>query len=165
MSAYVPAMRILALATLSLALAAPAAARDVTTGDLTLANPQMRASLGRAPTTGGYVTIRNAGARADRLVSASCACAARVELHTHQMSGGVGKMTRVSSIAVPAGGTAVLAPGGAHLMFFGLKGRLADGQEQPVTLVFERAGKVTARFHVRVRVEAPGPGAAEHHAH
>ena len=156
-------MRILALATLSLAVAAPAAARDATKGDLTLVHPQVRASLGRAPTTGGYVTIRNAGARADRLVSASCACAARVELHTHQMSGGVGRMTRVSSIAVPAGGTAVLAPGGAHLMFIGLKGRLADGKTQPVTLVFEHAGAVTAAFQVRARIEAGAPAA--HHAH
>ena len=158
-------MRILALAAASLAIAAPVAARDVTKGDLTLVHPQMRASLGRAPTTGGYVTIRNAGARPDRLLSASCACAERVELHTHQMQGGVGRMTRVPALAVPARGETTLAPGGAHLMFVGLKGRLADGQEQPVTLVFERAGKVTARFHVRARVDAPAAGAAEHHAH
>jgi copper(I)-binding protein len=162
-SAYDPGMRTLVLAASALLLAAPAAARDVTKGDLTLVQPQMRASLGRAPTTGGYVTIRNAGARPDRLLSASCACAERVELHTHQMSGGVGRMTRVPAIAVPAKGETVLAPGGAHLMFIGLKGRLADGQEQPVTLVFERAGKVTARFPVRARVEAPA--AAEHHGH
>ena len=162
MSAYVVGMRILAFAAFSLALAPPAAARDVTKGDLTLAQPQMRASIGRAPTTGGYVTIRNTGARPDRLVSASCACAARVELHTHQMSGGVGRMTRVSSIALPAGGTAVLAPGGAHLMFIGLKGRLIDGKAQPVTLVFERAGAVTAAFQVRARITEP---AAAHHAH
>ena len=154
-------MRILVLIAAALTLAAPAAARDVTKGDLTLAQAQMRASLGRAPTTGGYVTIRNTGARADRLVSASCACAARVELHTHQMSGGVGRMTRVSSIAIPAGGTAVLAPGGAHLMFIALKGRLSDGKAQPVTLVFERAGAVTAAFQVRARIAAD-PAAAGH---
>ena len=144
-------------------LAAPAAAADVAKGDLTLVAPQMRASLGRAPTTAGYVTIRNAGARGDRLVAASCACAERVELHGHRLEKGVASMTRLRAIDVPARGRAVLAPGGAHLMFIGLKGRVADGAQQPVTLVFERAGRVTVRFQARARIDTAGSGAQQHH--
>ena len=122
---------------------------------------QMRASLGRSTTTAGYVVLHNAGPGADRLVGASCACAARVELHMHQMQGGVARMSPVGAIKVPADGSAVLAPGGAHLMFIGLKARVADGTRQRVTLVFERAGPVTVAFTVKARIEAP-PAAHQH---
>ena len=160
MSAYLGAMRPL-LAALLL-IAAPEAAAAATK-DVTLMHPQVRASLGRAPNTAAYVVVRNAGARPDRLVSASCACAARVELHTHQSQGGVARMTRVAALAVPARGEAVLAPGGAHLMLIGLKRPLREGERQTLTLVFERAGAVTAAFPVRSVIETPAQ--AGHHAH
>ena len=145
-------------------LAASASAADVRKGEITVVRPQIRASLGRAPSTAGYLTVRNSGARADRLVWASCTCAERVELHTHQMQAGVARMSRVPAIVVPARGHAVLAPGGAHLMFVGLKAPVREGSDQRVALVFERAGTVTAVFHARSRI-APLPSTAEHAGH
>ena len=158
MSAYFPRMLI---SFAVLALAAPAVAEGATKGDLTLVQPQVRASIGKAPNTAAYFTVRNRGARPDRLLSASCTCAARVEIHTHQSQGGVARMVRVPSVTIPARGEAVLAPGGAHLMLFGLKQPLRDGGRQSMTLVFERAGAVTTTFAVAARIEAP----ASAHAH
>ena len=146
----------------ALAFAVPAAAHQVTQGDLTLTDLQVRASLGQAPNTAGYLTIRNAGHRPDRLLSASCTCAARVELHAHQMRKGVARMVRVRAVAVPSGGEARLAPGGAHLMLFGLKQPVLDGTNVPMTLVFQRAGRVSTNFHVRSQIGAAPP---EAHAH
>ena len=144
----------------ALALSGPG--QELAKGDLTLVRPQVRASLGRSPNTAAYVTIRNRGSRPDRLLSASCTCAARVEIHTHQMQGGVARMTRVPALAVPARGQAVLAPGGAHLMLIGLKQPVREGADPALTLVFERAGRVTTRFHATARIEtAPAAG----HAH
>ncbi len=148
---------LLALSLLALPAAGAAAAKDVS-----VAAPQVRASLGRAPNTAAYAVVRNAGARPDQLVSASCSCAARVELHTHRMDGGVGRMTRVPALVVPARGQLALAPGRAHLMLIGLKRPLRDGEGQALTLVFERAGAVSATFAVRSTIVAP---AARHHAH
>ena len=137
-----------------LGAAAPAPAREATRGDISLARPQIRASIGNAPNTAAYVAIRNRGSRPDQLVSASCTCAARVEIHTQQTQDGVARMVRVPAVTVPASGEAVLAPGGAHLMLFGLKRPVRDGEDQTLTLVFQRAGAVTTRFRATARVEA-----------
>ena len=40
------------------------------------------------------------------------------------------------------------------MMLTGLKTRLADGAEQKITLVFERAGAITVDFHIRAQVAA-----------
>ena len=41
-----------------------------------------------------------------------------------------------------------MAPGGNHVMFMGLREKLVVGQSFPVTLIFERAGKVTGEVKV-----------------
>jgi len=52
------------------------------------------------------------------------------------MEGDVMRMRRVDAIDIPAGGAASLAPGGDHLMIFGVKAEdLADG-EMALTLTF-----------------------------
>ena len=63
------------------------------------------------------------------------------------------KMRKVEGIDVPAGGKAVLEPGGDHLMLFDLKAGLAPGDTFPLTLVFERAGSVTVEMRVAPLVE------------
>jgi len=150
-------MRIAAAVLLSMALAAPAAAHEVKAGDLTLSGLEMRASLGANPNTAAYVVVSNKGARADRLMSVSCACAAKVQVHATETAGGVSRMKPAGPIIIPAGGRAVFAPGAYHLMVTGLKTKLVDGGMQEMVLRFERAGAVKAGFHVKARI-----GAAEH---
>ena len=150
-------MRAALFAALALAAsAAPALAHEVKAGDLTLSSLQMRASLGNNPNTAAYVTIANAGSKPDRLLSVSCACAAKVEAHATEMKGGMSSMRAAGPVAIPAGGKAVFAPGGLHLMVTGLNTRLADGAMQEMTLRFERAGTVKAGFHVKAKIDG-GP--------
>ena len=137
---------------LAAGLAAPALAQSVKAGDLTLSNLEMRASLGANPNTAAYLTISNAGTRSDRLMSVSCACAAKVEVHNSDMSGGMARMRSAGPIIIPPGGKAVFAPGAFHLMVTGLKRKLDDGDMQEMTLRFERAGPVKAAFHVKARI-------------
>lgn len=126
-------------------------------GPLRIEAPWTRAALeGRQGA--GFMTIRNTGAAADRLVSASSPVAGRVELHTHIRDGDVMRMRPVQDIPVPAGGSATLAPGGLHLMFMGLNRALVAGETIPVTLRFAEAGEVT----VQLRVQAAG---ARGHGH
>ena len=161
MSGMRPLAAVLALAV----LAAPAAAHEVKQGDITVDHPLLRASLGAVPNTAGYMVVRNGGRTADRLLSASCACAAKVSLHTHVSEGRVSRMRPVSAVAIPAGGQAAFAPGGHHLMLTGLKRRAEAGTVQSLTLRFERAGTVSVPFLVTARVEQELAARGEHAGH
>jgi copper(I)-binding protein len=110
--------------------------------------PWARATAPGAKVAGGYMVIRNAGAAADRLVSASSPAAARVELHVHINDNGVMKMRQVPGYDVPGKGAFELKPGGAHLMFVDIKRQFKEGEKLPVKLKFEKAGEVSAQFLV-----------------
>ena len=143
--------------------ATPALAHEVTVGSLTLTDLWTRATPPKAPTAAGYLTITNKGAEADRLIAATTPDAAKGELHIMQVKDGVMTMRPAEGgIAIPAGGSVTLAPGGYHLMFITLKDSLKEGGKLPVTLTFEKAGKVDTFLHV-LAVGAQGPaGGATH---
>jgi copper(I)-binding protein len=130
---------------LSMALLASGAvsAADARLGDLSIDHPWARESIGRAANGAAYMTIENHAARADRLVSAATPAAERAELHTHIARGTVMEMRQVEAIDVPANGSTSLAPGGLHVMLFGLRAPLKPGDTFPLTLTFEMAGPVT----------------------
>ena len=62
-------------------------------------------------------------------------------------------------LSIEPGKTVKLAPGGYHLMLRDLKSPLKQGDQVPVTLEFEKAGKVKLTFDVQ-DVGAQGPGGA-----
>lgn len=137
-------------AAILLALGGAAGARDYTLGDLRIDHPWARASIGRVPNGAAYLTIVTHGEAADRLVAVESDVAKRVSLHTHLMEGGVMKMRPVESVEIAPGEPTVLKPGGLHVMLMGLKAPLEEGARFPLTLIFERAG----RIEVQVQVEA-----------
>lgn len=121
----------------------------VTSRKLELTDYAMRAALGNNPNTGAYVTIKNGGDQPDRLVSASCECAASVELHTMATKNGVMEMAEMKDgFAIAPGETLVLKPGGNHIMLMGLKVRPQDGSTVDVKLTFEKAGDITLAMPV-----------------
>ncbi len=61
-----------------------------------------------------------------------------------------------------AGGYMVIRNNGAHLMFTEIKQPFKEGEKIPVTFRFEKAGAVSAEFHVR-RVAASAPPAHQKH--
>jgi periplasmic copper chaperone A len=138
-----------------LLLAAPAAAQDVTVGDLTIDHPVIYAAPPTAKAAAGYMTIRNAGDGADRLVGVEVE-GATAEIHRSVMQGEVMVMEPAGAVDVPPGGEAVLAPGGTHVMILGLSDAPAEGDSIEATLVFERAGEVAVSFAVEPRPAAEG---------
>jgi copper(I)-binding protein len=108
--------------------------------------PQVRASLGAQPTTAAYMVLRNSGLAPDRLIGASCACAAMVMAHRSTVLDGVSRMSMERAVPVPAKGAVTFAPGGLHLMITGVKAPIAEGAKVPIVLEFEKAGKVTVTF-------------------
>jgi copper(I)-binding protein len=151
----IPAIGALAV----LCLATATLAHSVNVGTLTLSDLWTRATPPGAPTAGGYLTITNTGGEADRLVAAATPAAAAGELHVMEMKDGVMTMRPVEGgIAIPAGGTVTLAPDGLHIMFVKLNGALKEGDDLPVTLTFEKAGKIDTFFHV-MAIGSDGPNA------
>lgn len=140
-------------ALLAAAVAAPAAAQEVKAGELVIKDAVMRAVPPGVPNTAGYLTIVNAGARDDRLESASCACARSVEPHLSHVMNGSAMMMPTGPVTVPAKGEVSFSPGGYHLMVMGLKAPLKDGERQEMVLKFQRAGTVKVPFLAETRIE------------
>lgn len=134
----------------ALALTAlPSFASDFTSDSLEITGAYSRATPASAMAGVAFMTIRSKGP-ADRLVSYTTEACERPELHTHiKDSEGVMRMRQVEAIEIPAGGEAVLQPGGLHLMCIGLNGPLTEGEEVTATLVFEKAGEVTLSWPVK----------------
>lgn len=137
-------------------LAGPASAGDFRLGDLVVSDPWARATIGLAKAGAAYFTVANNGAATDRLVAVETSAADRSALHGHTMDGGVMRMRPVEAIELAPGAPVVLRPGGLHVMLMGLKAPLKEGGRFPLTLIFEKAG----RLEVEVRIEgatAMGP--------
>jgi len=147
-------------ALLSALVAAPARAEEVKAGDLTITQAWSRATPKGAKIGSGYLTIENKGSAPDRLVGISADIAGKVEVHEMAMNNGVMTMRPLDKgLTIDPGKTVKLAPGGYHLMMFDLKSPLKQGDKVPVTLEFEKAGKVQLSLDVQ-GVGAQGPGAA-----
>ena len=103
-------------------------------------------------TTGAiYFVIKNLGTSSDKLVGVSTDVAGMAELHTNVNDAGMMRMQHIQGIDIPAHGSAVLKPGGNHIMLMDLKGQLKEGAKYPLKLTFEKAGTIT----VQVQVERP----------
>lgn len=149
------------LAAFALALcAAPVRADDVKAGDLVISQAWSRATPGGAKVAGGFMTIENKGSAPDKLVGVSAEIAGKVEVHEMAMDNGVMKMRPLDKgLVIEPGKTVKLAPGGYHLMLQDLKSSFKEGEKVPVTLEFEKAGKVAVSLDVQgVGAKAPGGG-------
>jgi copper(I)-binding protein len=138
-------------------LGAPARAEEMKAGDLVITQAWSRATPGGAKIGGGYLTIENKGSVPDRLIGGSADVAGNVQVHEMAMNSGVMTMRALDKgLAIEPGKTVKLAPGGYHLMLLDLKGPLKQGDKLPVTLEFEKAGKVKLTFDVQgIGAQAP----------
>ncbi len=117
--------------------------------NMELSNGMVKGMLPGQAAAGGFITLSNEGKEDDRLVSASSPTADRVEIHEMTMENDVMKMRQLKDgLPIKAGETVELMPGGLHMMFFGVKNPYRAGDTVPVTLTFEKAGKVDVTLPV-----------------
>lgn len=81
------------------------------------------------------------------------------------MDGGVMKMRAIPSLALPAGTTVALKPGGYHVMLMDLKQAMKPGDVVPLSLVVENAAGKRETIEVKAEVRAPGTAAAKQDEH
>ena len=147
------------------AICQPLFAHGFKLGDLEIGHPWSRATPQGAKVAAGYLTIRNGGAAADRLVAASGEIAGKTEIHEMSVDDkGVMTMRPVTGgVDIPAGGEAALKPGSFHIMFMDLKHGVKEGERFKGTLTFEKAGSVSLGVPISAPESGPhheSPGAA-----
>jgi len=149
-------------ATAFVLLAAGASAQEFSVGQIRMHQPFATPTPPGAKVGAAYFShLENRGTEPDKLLRASSPASARVELHVGEIgSDGVMRMRELDDLPLPPGANLEMKPGGgSHLMLMDLKKPLAQGDSFPLTLEFERAGKV----EVNVIVQTPKPGSGHGH--
>ncbi|MEO6972640.1 MAG: copper chaperone PCu(A)C [Rhodoferax sp.] len=119
----------------------------------------VRTSVQGQTATGAFMKIT---AKDDeRLVAVSTPVAGVAEVHQMMLDGDVMKMRAVEGgLALPAGKTVALTPGGYHVMLMDLKAPLVKDSTVPMTLVFKNDKGVQSKVELKVPVSTVEPGAA-----
>lgn len=144
-------MKNLLASIVALALSASAVlAHDFTVGTLEVHHPASKATLPGQPVGGGFMTIANKGAEADRLVSITAPDVSDdVQIHEMAIENDVMKMRQLpDGIEIPAGATVELKSGGLHVMFMKIKHPFKEGESFKATLNFEKAGALEVDFTI-----------------
>lgn len=84
-----------------------------------------------------YLEITNNGRSPQRLIEVKTAAASRAEIHETLMDGDMMHMRPAAAVAIPAGETVQLAPGGKHIMLMGLTAPLTAGDAILLSLTFD----------------------------
>ena len=149
-------LRSIVIGAWALGLGGAAWAHGATLGDLEISHPYATPSVPGSRNGAAYIAqLDNTGKQPDRLLRASSPVAARTELHSMSVdAGGVMRMRGADAIALAPGASVKMRPGvGMHFMLIDLKQPLKEGDSFPMTLEFERGGKV----EVKVVVQVPKP--------
>src|SRR5713101_7398595 len=104
--------------------------------------PWARATPAGSRTGAVYVALINNGSSSDSLLSATTPVADKVQFHSASEENGVARMREMQTVEVAPGARVTFSPGGLHIMVVGLKQPLKEGQTFPLSLTFEKAGKV-----------------------
>lgn len=132
----------LAVFSAALLLAGAVHAADYRAGDIKITDPYARPTVPGQPGAAAYLTLENSGA-ADRLVGVASPAAQSTEIHVMRMDGDIMRMREAGELPLAPAAKVTMRPGtGYHIMLNGLKQPLQQGASFPMTLTFEKAGKV-----------------------
>nr|BDT29268.1 copper chaperone PCu(A)C [Bacteriovorax sp. HI3] len=109
----------------------------------------IRATPPGASTTAAFASITNSLNQDVELVSVEGDFAKTFELHDMDMSGGVMKMRKVSSIVIKKDGIVELKSGGLHVMIFDLKSTLNKTQKYKLKFNFSNKESLVVSASVK----------------
>ena len=119
----------------------------------------VRTSVQGQKATGAFMKIT--AKEGSTLVGVASPVAGVAEVHEMKMDGDVMRMRALpNGLALPAGKTVALTPGGYHVMLMDLKATLPKDSTVPLTLVFKDAKGVESRVELKLPVATTAPGAA-----
>lgn len=104
--------------------------------------PWARATPKGVKTSAAYMSLINKGDSTDQLLGATTPAAETIQFHKATEDDGVARMRELHSVDIAPGARVTFRPGDMHMMMLRLKQPLVEGQTFPLTLDFEKAGKV-----------------------
>lgn len=119
---------------------------------------------GASGVTAAFLMIRNRSDAADELVKVTSPNIEAIEFHEAVEVGGVRQMRNASTLAIPAGERLTLAPGGKHLMLFGLDPALKEGDRVPLSLTFRNGTTIEAELALVADAAEHFSRHADHHS-
>ena len=136
-------------------LAGLAACNSGSTVSVSVADPIIRLSPVSGQPAAGYLTVAATKDR-EALTGVSSPQAARIEMHETMSSGTMTMMRPLARIDLASNPEIVFAPGGRHLMIFGLDPKLKPGDSAQLVIHFAQGAPVT----VAAKLIAAGDDAA-----
>lgn len=124
--------------------------------EVIVTNAWVRPTVAQQKVTGAFMAITSTVDA--HVVGITSPVADRVEIHEMKMDNEVMTMRAVPSLPLGAGKTVNLAPGGYHIMLFGLHQQVKAGDSVPLTLMIEDSRKQ----RTSVKVKAIAKSAAAH---
>ena len=122
-------------------------------------NAWVRASVPGQQASGAF--MRLTAEEPLKLVGVETTAAGVAEVHEMKMDGDVMRMRALpNGLALPAGKTVALTPGGYHVMLMDLKATLPKDSTIPLTLTFKNAKGEQSQVELKVPVATTAPGAA-----
>jgi copper(I)-binding protein len=84
--------------------------------------------------TAAYFSVQNSSDTSQILVGASADFATKAEIHNHILVDDMMRMQQQSEVVIQPGESVHFSPGGLHIMLFGLKQPLSEGQSVSISL-------------------------------
>lgn len=132
--------------------------------DVTIKDAWIRATAPGQQATGAFMNIT--AHQTMRLIGVNSNIAGVNQIHQMKVENDVMKMSAVPFLALPAGQTVRLKPGGYHLMFMDLKQNVPQGTQVPLTLTFENASGERSSLQINLPAKlSPAKGGMRHSQH
>jgi periplasmic copper chaperone A len=134
---------------LLLTLASAASLADAATGSVRILDAWMREPPPGRNIAALYMILRNDSNAAARIIGVQLENASSASIHQSVEQEGMMRMRAVPVLDVPAGFTVALAPGGYHIMVFGLKRVWRSGERLPFCLMRDNGDRICAKARVK----------------
>jgi copper(I)-binding protein len=116
------------------------------------------------PNTAAYFSIQNSSDTSQTLIGASVDFASKAEIHNHVLMNDMMSMQQQSEVVIQPGESIQFSPGGLHIMLFGLKQPLHEGQSVTFSL-HTKEGESIRITAIVARPKAPAHSAPSAHSH
>lgn len=123
--------------------------------EVTVQGPWVRATVAQQKVTGAFMAITSTVDA--HVVGITSPVADRVEIHEMKMNNEIMTMRAIPSLPLDAGKTVQLAPGGFHIMLFGLRQQLKAGDSIPLTLMIEDSQKRRSSVDIKAIAKSAAP--------
>jgi copper(I)-binding protein len=99
--------------------------------------------------TAAFMSVTNNGNKSCNMMAVETDVTERAELHTHLHESGMMRMRQVEMVEIPVGETVEFKPGSLHVMMFGLKRDLLEGEKVTLSVDFSNCDDIVVDAKVR----------------